>query len=49
MIDSVIIEYLKHNRRLVVPKLGAFLVKEPDGAVVFSELLRGDDGRVGAA
>lgn len=44
MIDSVIIEYLKHNRRLVVPKLGAFLVKEPDGAVVFSELLRGDDG-----
>lgn len=44
MIDSIIIEYLKHNRRLVIPKLGAFLVKEPDGSVVFSELLRGDDG-----
>lgn len=41
---EVIKDYLSRNRRLVVPQLGAFIVKEPDGVVVFSELLKRDDG-----
>ena len=44
MIDSIIVEYLKGHRRLVIPKLGTFFVKESDGEVLFSELMRGDDG-----
>lgn len=41
---NIVTEHLKHNKRLVVPRLGAFLVK-PDGrTVVFSEMLRHDDG-----
>lgn len=37
-------EYLEHNKRIVVPRLGTFIVK-PDGqTIVFSELLRDDDG-----
>lgn len=42
-INSIIAEYLASNRRLVVPNFGAFIVKE-SGEVVFSELLRTDDG-----
>lgn len=44
MIDSIIIKYLQENRRLVIPKLGAFIVKDDNQTVVFSELLRSDDG-----
>lgn len=44
MIDSIIIKYLQENRRLVIPKLGAFIVKDDNQTVIFSELLRGDDG-----
>ena len=44
LITNIIIEYLKHNKRLVVPKLGAFIVKQPTGIVRFSELMRTDDG-----
>lgn len=44
LITNIIIEYLKHNKRLVVPKLGAFIVKQPSGIVRFSELMRNDDG-----
>ncbi len=44
MIDSIIIKYLQDNRRLVIPKLGAFIVKDDNQTVVFSELLRSDDG-----
>ena len=44
LITNILIEYLKHNRRLVVPKLGAFIVKQPDGTIIFSELMRNDDG-----
>lgn len=44
LIKNIIIEYLKHNKRLVVPKLGAFIVKQPSGIVRFSELMRTDDG-----
>ena len=44
MIDSIIIKYLQDNRRLVIPKLGAFIVKDDCQTVIFSELLRSDDG-----
>ena len=43
MVVDVINEYLKSNRRLVVPDFGAFLAKE-GGEIVFSELLKRDDG-----
>lgn len=44
LITNIIIEYLKHNKRIVVPKLGAFIVKQPLGIIRFSELMRNDDG-----
>ena len=44
LITNIIVEYLKYNKRIVVPKLGAFIVKQPSGNIVFSELMRGDDG-----
>ncbi len=44
MIDAVISKYLESHRRLVVPKLGAFLVKQTDGVIVFSEFMKQDDG-----
>ena len=40
---EVITEYLLDNRKLVVPNLGAFIVKET-GERIFSDLLRVDDG-----
>lgn len=40
---EVIAEYLLTNRKLVVPNLGAFMVKE-SGERIFSDLLRNDDG-----
>lgn len=43
LITNIIIEYLKHNKRIVVPKLGVFIVKADDGRIVFSELMRGDN------
>ena len=43
LITNIIIEYLKHNKRLVVPKLGAFIVKQPGNKIIFSELMRGED------
>lgn len=44
LITNILIEYLKHNKRLVVPRLGAFIVKQPSGVILFSDLMRGDDG-----
>lgn len=44
MLIEVIKNYLSEHRRLVVPQLGAFVVKVPEGDVVFSELLKRDDG-----
>ena len=44
MLIRIIITYLAAHKRLVVPQLGAFLVKEPGREVVFSELIRRDDG-----
>ena len=43
MIVDTINNYLKENRRLVIPTFGAFVVKE-DGTIIFSELLKIDDG-----
>ena len=44
LITNIIIEYLKYNKRLVVPKLGAFIVKQPSGIIRFTDLMRNDDG-----
>lgn len=44
MLIELIKNYLSEHRRLVVPQLGAFVVKIPEGDVVFSELLKRDDG-----
>lgn len=44
LLTNIITSYLKHNKRLVVPRLGAFIVKQPGGKIIFSELLRNDDG-----
>lgn len=44
MIEKIIIDYLAGHKRLVVPQLGAFIVKQPDGKIIFSELLKRDDG-----
>lgn len=44
MIVELISKYLEHNKRLVVPNLGAFIVKEAGRTVLFSNLLKADDG-----
>ena len=44
LLTNIISEYLKHNKRLVVPKLGTFIVKAQGGQILFSELMRSDDG-----
>ena len=43
IVVELIVEYLQHNRRLVVPTFGAFVVKE-SGERIFSDLLNVDDG-----
>lgn len=43
LLAQIVTEHLKHNRRLIVPNLGAFIVKA-SGEVIFSPLLRTDDG-----
>ena len=40
----IITTYLATHKRLVIPQLGTFLVKKPNREVVFSELIRRDDG-----
>ena len=44
MIVELISKYLENNKRLVVPNLGAFIVKEAGRVVLFSNLIKGDDG-----
>ena len=44
MLTDLIIRYLESNKRLVVPQLGAFVAKAPGGPVLFTELMRRDDG-----
>lgn len=43
-ISKIIAQYLESNKRLVIPQLGAFIVKQPSSEIIFSELLRRDDG-----
>lgn len=44
MLIPVIAQYLRSHRRLIIPQMGAFIVKEPGRSVLFSELLKRDDG-----
>ena len=44
MIVEIISKYLETNKRIVVPNLGAFIVKEAGRTVLFSNLIKGDDG-----
>lgn len=44
MLTAVFTQYLESHKRLVVPQLGAFIVKEAGRSILFSELLKRDDG-----
>ena len=44
MLIHTLTQYLESHKRLVVHQLGTFIVKEPGRSVVFSELLKRDDG-----
>lgn len=44
MLTSILAQCLEPHKRLVVPGLGAFIVKKPGRCVVFTELLKRDDG-----
>lgn len=43
-VKVLIADFLRTHKRLVVPQLGAFIVKTPGGEVLFSELFKRDDG-----
>ena len=44
MVVEIIAKYLETNKRLVVPNLGTFIVKVPAQSVLFSNLIKNDDG-----
>ena len=44
MVVEIIAKYLESNKRLIIPNLGAFIVKVPQQTILFSNLLKGDDG-----
>lgn len=44
MIVEIIAQYLESNKRLVVPNLGTFIVKVPAQTILFSNLMKTDDG-----
>lgn len=44
MLIPVVTQFLESHKRLVIPQLGAFIVKEPGRSILFSELLKRDDG-----
>ena len=44
MIVEIIAKYLESNKRLVVPNLGTFIVKVAGESVLFSALIKNDDG-----
>ena len=44
MLIESISKYLLSNKRLVVPNLGAFIVKVPGEKILFSNLMKSDDG-----
>ena len=43
-LSKIIAAHLESNKRLVIPQLGAFIVKDEGRQIIFSELLRRDDG-----
>ena len=44
MINDIISGYLKNNKRIVIPELGAFLRKSADQSIVFIPFLNQEDG-----
>lgn len=44
MLIESISKYLLTNKRLVIPNLGAFIVKTPGEKILFSNMIKGDDG-----
>ena len=44
MIVKLVSEYLATHKRLVVPNLGTFIVKVPNESILFSNLIKTDDG-----
>lgn len=44
MIVEIIAKYLSSAKRLVVPNLGTFIVKVPAQTILFSNLMKNDDG-----
>lgn len=44
MVVEIIAKYLESNKRLVVPNLGTFIVKVAGESVLFSALIKNDDG-----
>ncbi len=44
MLTKIISQYLTTHRRLVIPGVGAFIVKDSEKKIYFSELLKSDDG-----
>ncbi len=44
LIVDIVLRYICAGKRIVIPELGAFLVKQPTGEVIFSEFLKQDDG-----
>ena len=43
-LQHILIAYLETHKRLVVPQLGTFLVKEAGKSILFTELVKRDDG-----
>lgn len=43
-LSKIIAAHLESNKRLVIPQLGTFIVKDAGSEIIFSELLRRDDG-----
>ncbi len=44
MIVKIIAKYLESHKRLVVPNLGTFIVKDAGHKILFSNLMKSDDG-----
>lgn len=44
MITKLISQYLATHKRLVIPNLGTFIVKVPNESILFSNLIKTDDG-----
>lgn len=44
MLNQIIVDYLKANKRLIIPEFGAFVRKDDQDMVVFIPFLKKDDG-----